>query len=366
MPTGQTQLRFGPREKALEPGSIKDIRRMLNPATNGTRIRNHRTIAGHMFFEIDDARTVERTGRRAYVRNYLVLGEDLHEAGCVAAMYITDGPKPLAWTTHMRSAKQKLHSSSLNSQKNWQAIQRMIDRYKYLLPARHRRPKPDAVGSMGDDDANDDNRHPGPASDDDYSWRDDLDLLNRPESPDSDLNLNVESEHSQDVVLDDDQDIVDTNDIDDYVHMEDDTINTDQNRFEHYDDRSLSSMFVPHSRDNSPEIITRAFHDAPDDDDIDMDPNPTRVDSDLGDDLVFISQSPKQPKLEPKVEPGPEVTTTNRNAMLRSIDNFVDLTGEPDTEVIDLTGVEDPVVNRSNSSIELRNSSGIELIELED
>lgn len=103
MPTGQTQLRFGVREKALEPGSIKDIRRMLNPATRGTRIRNHKTISGHMFIEVDCVRRVKRTGRWAYVRNFLVLGEDPHEEGCVAAMYLTDGPNPQARTTHMRS-----------------------------------------------------------------------------------------------------------------------------------------------------------------------------------------------------------------------------------------------------------------------
>lgn len=103
MPTGQTQLRFGEREKALEPGSIKDIGQMLNPTTRGTRIRNHKTISGHMFIETESTRRVERTGRMAYVRNYLILGEDPHEAGCVAAMYLTDGPNSLAWTTHMRS-----------------------------------------------------------------------------------------------------------------------------------------------------------------------------------------------------------------------------------------------------------------------
>lgn len=217
----------------------------------------------------------------------------------------------------------------------------MIDRHKYLLPARRRRPKPDAAGSMGDDDTNDDDENAEPDSDDDYSWRDGLDLSNRPGSPDADLDVDVEPEpeHNQDVVPDDDQDIVNMDDIDDYIHMGNDTINADQNRFDHYDDRSPSPTFIPHSRDNSPEIITRAFHDTPDDDDTDMDPNPTRLDSDLDDDLIFISQSPKQPKLEPRVEPGPEVTTTNRNAMLRSIDNFIDLTGEPDTEVIDLNGL---------------------------
>lgn len=75
---------------------------MLNPATRGTRIRNHKTISGHMFIEVDYTRIVSRTGRRAYVRNYLVLEEDPHEAGCVAAMYLTDGANPLAWTTHKR------------------------------------------------------------------------------------------------------------------------------------------------------------------------------------------------------------------------------------------------------------------------
>lgn len=223
----------------------------------------------------------------------------------------------------------------------------MIDGHKYLLPARHRQPKADAIGSVEDDDTNDDDENPGSDSNDDYSWRNDHDLLNRPESSDPDLN-------HQDYDLDDDQEVIDIDEVDDNVHMADDTINTNQNRFDLYDDRSPSLTFVPPSRSNSPEISPT---DTPDDD-IDMDSNPIRNDSDLDDDLLIIFESPKQPKLEPKVEPDPEVTTANKTAMLRSIKNFIDLTGEPDTEVIDLTGTEDPVVNR--------NSSGIELIDLED
>ncbi|KAH0373066.1 hypothetical protein KCU65_g530, partial [Aureobasidium melanogenum] len=290
MPTGQTQLRFGPREQPLEPGSIKDIRRMLNPATNGTRIRNHKTISGHLFIELECVRKVERTDRWAYVRNYLVLGEDPHEAGCVAAMYLTDGPKPQAWTTHMRSVSDtrggvpevawcsslqlrgltrsgrpsKSYTAHLSTRRryckrllrrlddhkafnnqNWQAIQREIERHKYLLPARHRRPKPNAGGSVGDDDTNDNDENPGPDSDDDYSWPDDLDPSNRPESPDPDLG-------HQDDVPEDDPEVVDMDDIDENVHMENDTINTNQNRFNPYDDRSPSPThtFIPHSRDN--------------------------------------------------------------------------------------------------------------------
>lgn len=91
MPTGQTQLRFGAREKALQPGSIKEIGKMLNPATPGLKIRNHRTIAGLMFFEIDYPRWVRRTDRFAHVRHFLVAGEDPHEEGCLVAMYLTDG-----------------------------------------------------------------------------------------------------------------------------------------------------------------------------------------------------------------------------------------------------------------------------------
>ncbi|CAD0099387.1 unnamed protein product [Aureobasidium mustum] len=102
MPTGQTQRRFGAREKALEPRSIKDIRNMLNPATRGTRIRNHKTIAGIMFFDIDCVRLVERTGRMTYFRHCLVAGEDPHEEGCLAAMYLSDEAGVLR-TTHMRS-----------------------------------------------------------------------------------------------------------------------------------------------------------------------------------------------------------------------------------------------------------------------
>ncbi|KAH0260799.1 hypothetical protein KCU91_g14400, partial [Aureobasidium melanogenum] len=364
MPTGQTQRRFGLREKALEPDSIKDIREMLNPATRGTRIRNHKLISGHLFIEVDCVRKVERTDRWAYVRNYLVLGEDPHEAGCVTAMYLTDGPNPMAWTTHMKSVTDTrggvpevawcsslqlrgLTKSAFNNQ-NWQAIEQEIDRHKYLLPARHRGPKPNAVASMGDDDTNDDDENPGADSDDDYSWRDDLDPLNRPESADPDLDF-------QGDVPDDDQEVVDMGDIDDHVHMEDDTINTNQNLFDPYDDRLPSPTFVSHSKDSPPEIITT---DSLDDDDIDMNSNPIRDDSALDDDLVIISDFPKQPKLEPKVEPAPELTTTNKIVMLRSTNNFIDLTGEPDNEVIDLTGFDDLIVNRT--------SSGVEIIELED
>lgn len=241
----------------------------------------------------------------------------------------------------------------------------MINRYKYLLPARHRRPKPDAVG---DDDTNDDDEDPGPDPDDDYSWRDDLDLPNRPESPNFDLD--AEPEHNQDDILTDVEDIVDMEDIDYYVHVEDHTINTNQNRFGRDDDRSASPSFILHSRHNSPEITTSTTHDTIDDDDLEMDIYPANIDLDLNDDRDMTFQSPKQPKLEPKVEPGSEVTTTIENTRFRSMNNFIDLTAELDTtdesvrsgsrnmEVIDLTEVEDPVVNR--------NSSGIELIELED
>ena len=101
MPSGQTQLRFGAREKALQPGSIKDIRKMLNPAIPGLKIRNHRTMAGLMFFECDCPRWVRRTGRFVHVRHFLVAGEDPYEEGCLVAMHLTDGAGEL-WTTHMR------------------------------------------------------------------------------------------------------------------------------------------------------------------------------------------------------------------------------------------------------------------------
>lgn len=85
---------------------------------------------------------------------------------------------------------------------------------------------------------------------------------------------------------------------------------------------------------------------------------------------VDTSRSPKRPKLKHQFEPGLEVITTIENTRLRNIINFIDLTGEPDTTdefvrsgssnimVINLTEVGDLVVKR--------NSSGIELIELED
>ena len=89
---GQTQKTYGENEKALEPESIRDVKAMLDPSFPGTRITNHKILSGIMFFEVAMKRPrLLRSGRLAYVRNFLLAGEDLHEAGCIAAMYLSDG-----------------------------------------------------------------------------------------------------------------------------------------------------------------------------------------------------------------------------------------------------------------------------------
>ncbi|KAH0354553.1 hypothetical protein KCU81_g1116, partial [Aureobasidium melanogenum] len=360
MLTGQTQKRFGENEDPLEPRSIQDIKTMLNASGHGARIKNHKILSGIMFFEVQEERDIKRLGRKSYVRHYLVAGEDPNDEGCVAAISLSDeerqvqtthmsalndtrgGISNVAWCSSLQLRRKILRNGKSSrsytaiktvrrdycealllefddlvpfKNQNWQAIQNIINRHQHLLYDEDDQPRPEAVGDEPDDD--DDHDH------DDY--RDD--------------------DYGRDNVIDRDSDV------------EDDTINTNLNRFDQYDDHSLSPThtFIPHSRDNSPEIVTT---NSLDDDDIDMGLTPTRNDSDLDEDLVIISDYPKQPKLEPKVEPDPEITTINKTAMIRSTNSFIDLTGEPDTEVIDLTGVDDPIVNRT--------SSGVELIELED
>ncbi|KAG9953759.1 hypothetical protein KCU85_g883, partial [Aureobasidium melanogenum] len=358
MLTGQTQKRFGENEDPLEPRSIQDIKTMLNASGHGARIKNHKILSGIMFFEVQEERDIKRLGRKSYVRHYLVAGEDPNDEGCVAAISLSDEERQVQ-TTHMsalndtrggisnvawcsslqlrrkilRNGKSSRSYTAIRSvrrdycealllefddlvpfkNQNWQAIQNIINRHQHLLYDEDDQPRPEAMGDEPDNDDHDqDDYH-----DDDYG---------------------------RDNVIDRDSD------------MEDDTINDNQNHFDQYHSRSPSISFIPHFRSSSPEVIDTDDNDD-DYDDIDIDSTPTRDDSNFDDDILIISDFPKQPKLEPKVEPDPEVTTTNGTAMVRSTKNFIDLTGEPDTEVIDLTGSEDSVVNRT--------SSGVELIELE-
>lgn len=124
--------------------------------------------------------------------------------------------------------------------------------------------------------------------------------------------------------------------------------NANQNHFDEYDNRSSSRSFVPSSRDTSSEIIVMTQHTTEDDG------------------RVVNSRYPKRPKLEPD----PEVSIISVHMKLGDMSGFIDLTGEQETihepvktgsssmEVIDLTQVENPIVIRDNSVIEL--------IELED
>jgi hypothetical protein len=427
MPTGQTQLRFGAREKALDPRSIKDIRKMLNPATRGTKIINHRTIDGHMFFEIADARWVRRTLRMVPVRRFLVAGEDPHEEGCLAAMHLTDEAREL-WTTHMRGVndtrggipevawcsslqlKRKIFPSGTVS-RSYTAIRKarrdyckeLLSLFDDSIPFDNQNWQDFQVG-LGSCRIvihltrfqNVINRHRHLLNDDGVQRRlEDFDTKpdnnnDQDDAPDSDINGDY---------LDDDQYRGDGNGNDhprrltsggngsDENHSDDeqqdlmtagedfhDIGGAEGDQFDYYGNRSPGPTFIPHSRHTSPEIggiagaQKRKSFDGIDIIDIDLDVSPDETR--FGNDLTQLSRSSKRPKIEPKVEPDSQVTVTNTYTTFRNMNNIIDLTGEPDTtdesvrsdsgskEVIDLTEVEDPVVNRS--------SSGIELIELED
>ncbi|KAH0007785.1 hypothetical protein KCU78_g11588, partial [Aureobasidium melanogenum] len=411
MPTGQTQLRFGPREKALEPGSIKDIRRMLNPTTRGTKITNHRTVDGLMFFEIADVRWVRRTLRMVNVRRFLVAGEDPHEEGCLAAMHLTDEAREL-WTTHMRGVddtrggipeiawcsslqlKRKIFPSGTVSRsytairnarrdyckellslfddstssdnQNWQDFQNVINRHRHLLNDDGFQRRLENLDTKPDDnDDQDDSPHSDINSDclDDDQYRHDRNGNDHPRSLTSRGNGSEEnhSDDEQQNPMAADEDFHDIG-------------GAEGDHFDYYGNRSPSSTFIPHSRHISPEIggtaIAQKRKSFDDIDIIDIELDVSPEETRFGNDLTQPSRSSKRPKIEPKVEPGSEVTVTNRYTTFRNMNNVIDLTGEPDTtdesvrsgsrskEIIDLTGVEDSVVNRR--------SSGIELIELED
>ncbi|KAG9661754.1 hypothetical protein KCU64_g2371, partial [Aureobasidium melanogenum] len=411
MPTGQTQLRFGPREKPLEPGSIKDIRRMLNPTTRGTKITNHRTINGIMFFEIADVRWVKRTLRLVNVRRFLVAGEDPHEEGCLAAMHLTDEAREL-WTTHMRGVddtrggipevawcsslqlKRKIFPSGTVSRsytairnarrdyckellslfddstsfdnQNWQDFQNVINRHRHLLNDDGFQRRLENLDTKPDD--NNDQDDP-PDSDIDGDYLDDDHYRDDGNGNDHPRRLTSGGNGSEENHPDDERENLMA--ADQYFH---DIGGAEADHFDCYGNRSPSPTFIPHSRHTSPEIGStaraqkRKRFDQIDIVDIDLDVSPDE--NRFGNDLTQLSRSSKRPKVEPKVEPGSEVTVTNKYTTFRNMNNIVDLTGEPDTtdesvtsgsrskEVIDLTEVEDPVVNRR--------SSGIELIELED
>lgn len=206
-------------------------------------------------------------------------------------------------------------------------------------------PHPDDKDNDGDDDDDDEN-------DDSSNWQRELNLLRRRNS------LEIGAENNQDDLLNDDQDPIDpADDIDQDVNMEDDTNDADESRFNHYDDRSPSPLFVPHSRENSPE---GAVHPATGNDVLD-DMSDIELD-DISDKNIArrtrspaMPDSPVQPKIEPKLEPEPEVMNHIGNTRSTRTYDLIDLTEDDEStrsgssimEVIELT--EDSATNVPNS-----------------
>lgn len=102
MLSGQTQLKYGEREEALEPESIEGFIDMMDLTTPGRKIRNHKSISGVMIIEVvvDD----RDLPRRSHVRHHLVAGQDPYEAGTIVTMHLSDKEQSLL-TRHMSSLK---------------------------------------------------------------------------------------------------------------------------------------------------------------------------------------------------------------------------------------------------------------------
>jgi hypothetical protein len=228
-----------------------------------------------------------------------------------------------------------------------------------------------------DDYLDDHDDHPGPDLDDDdndnnsddnddadgFDLQRELDLLRRHSGPDSGPE---NTENDQD-------------DFRDLINMEDDLngefdiqddVDEDYDMIDSLDDRSQSPpLFVPHSRQTSPEVNLDDLSDM-DIDRMSTLRSPTRLDS------------PIQPKLEPKVEPEEEVTIQFEYRRPRRIWDPIDLTEDSDEptssrsstmEMIELTEDAEPArtINRYEDVIDLTqdsedSQSPMEIIELDD
>jgi hypothetical protein len=200
------------------------------------------------------------------------------------------------------------------------------------------------AGPDEDDGPNEhsDNHGPGPNDSDDddgndQDWRTQLNRLRR------DRQHDFEPENNEDNSPDDEPNLLDTqDDIDKDFNMEEDI---------HGDDRSSSPVFVPHSRQTSPETI--------------MHPNDRENLSEVNsEDFSEIDI-----KLEPKVEPE---ETEHHFARHEQTHNVIDLTEDSDEstsggsstmEVIDLTEDQEPMTdsNRDRTVIDLTQDSDASL-----
>ena len=246
----------------------------------------------------------------------------------------------------------------------------MIDGHRYLLPGNNAPHRPEITGDesdYGDDQDHDPDPHSARYDDEDEDnngyWIIELGLLQKP--ADALGNDDDDFENDERMVFSNNEDM------DEDLDMEDDTTTAGKTRHNYNHGRPSRSVSIPRSRHTSAEIVPDiSTQSGTDDDDLDIVMYTADNAPDLDTDRVCTSQSPRRPKPEPKIEPSPEVTTTNENTGFRNMNNFIDLTGEPDTvdepiragsrsmQVIDLKYVKDLVVKR--------HSSGIDLIELED
>jgi hypothetical protein len=230
-------------------------------------------------------------------------------------------------------------------------------------PGLNRRRLADARSSE-DDDLTDHNDNHGPGSDDSsndddgHNWRNQLNRMRRKKQ------LDPVPENNEDDPTDDDQDLIktedDTNadfdmqdDVDEDLDMnidEDLDMNVDDDLFNYLDDRSSSPVFVPHSRQTSPETIH---------------PNDRENFSEINSEDF----SETDIKLEPKVEPD---ETEYHFARPEQTHNVIDLTEDSDEstsggssimEVIDLTEDQEPMTdsNRDRTVIDLTQDSDASL-----
>jgi hypothetical protein len=245
----------------------------------------------------------------------------------------------------------------------------------------HPRPHPDNNDNGGDDDDDDDF--------DNFDWQHELEMLRRPSPLDS-----GPEDNEDDPLFDHDHDLIDVPyDINEDLHMEDD-VDEDLNMIDDLDDPSQSPpLFVPHSRQTSPEATTQSTMLDEDNDflfDNDLNHNSDMVIDDISDiDRMVTSRSPTrlaspiQPKLEPKVEPEEEVMTRSEYTRPRQTYDLVDLTEDSDEstsssrsstmEVIELTEDIEPArtINRYEDVIDLtpdseEPQSPMEVIDLDD
>lgn len=231
----------------------------------------------------------------------------------------------------------------------------MIDGHRYLLPGNNTPHRPEMIGDefdYGDDQDHDPGPHPARYDGEDENnndyWINELGLLQK--SADALGNDDEDFENHERMVFSVNEDM------DEDLDMEDGTTTARKTRHHYNKDRPSRSVSIPRSRHTSAETAPNiSTQSGTDDDDLDLVMYTADNAPDLDINRVSTSQSPRQPKPEPKIEPSPEVTITNEDTLFRSMNNFIDLTRP---EVIDLTQVKDLVVKK--------HSSGIDLIELED